>query len=60
VSRPKDLAVELLQVAMAGLSPQQALNDRGEDETIYLARLFDQVCGGYDNASIVVARWKGP
>jgi glutamate--cysteine ligase len=58
--RLKDLAVELLQVAMAGLSRQPALNDRGEDETIYLARLFDQVRGGYNNASIVVAHWKGP
>jgi glutamate--cysteine ligase len=58
--RLKDLAVELLQVAMAGLARQRALNDRGEDETIYLARLLDQVRGGYNNASIVVARWKGP
>ncbi len=58
--RLKDLAVELLQVAMTGLARQRALNDRGEDETIYLARLLDQVRGGYNNASIVVARWKGP
>ncbi len=58
--RLKDLAIELLQIAMTGLSRQQALNSRGEDETIYLARLFDQVRGGYNNASMVVARWKGP
>ena len=59
-ARLKDLATELLQIAMTGLSRQRALNGRGEDETIYLARLFDQVRGGYNNASIVVSRWKGP
>ena len=56
----KDLAVELVQIAMAGLGRQAALNDRGEDETIYLARLFDQVRSGYNHASLVVSRWKGP
>ncbi len=45
---------------MTGLSRQHALNERGEDETIYLARLFDQVRSGYNHASMVVARWKGP
>jgi glutamate--cysteine ligase len=58
--RLKDFATELLQIAMTGLSRQQALNDRQEDETIYLARLFDQVRGGYNNANIVITRWKGP
>jgi glutamate--cysteine ligase len=56
----KDLAVELIGIAMAGLARQQALNERGEDESIYLARLFDQVRNGYNQANIVVARWKGP
>ena len=45
---------------MAGLARQRALNERGEDETIYLARLFDQVRSGYNHANLVVARWKGP
>jgi glutamate--cysteine ligase len=56
----KDLAVELIQIAMAGLARQRALNERSEDETIYLARLFDQVRSGYNHANLVVARWKGP
>jgi glutamate--cysteine ligase len=56
----KELAVELMRIAMAGLARQAALNERGEDESIYLARLFDQVRGGYNNANIVVDRWKGP
>jgi glutamate--cysteine ligase len=56
----RDLAVELVQIAMTGLARQQALNGRGEDEGIYLARLFDQVRSGYNHANIVVMRWKGP
>jgi glutamate--cysteine ligase len=56
----KDLAVELIRIAMSGLARQKALNERGEDESIYLARLFDQVHGGYNTANLVVARWKGP
>ena len=56
----RDLAVELVQIAMAGLARQRALNERGEDETIYLLRLFDQVRSGYNHANLVVARWKGP
>jgi glutamate--cysteine ligase len=56
----KDLAVELFQIALTGLARQKALNSRGEDETIYLYRLFDQVRSGYNHANIVVARWKGP
>ncbi|HKD66467.1 MAG TPA: glutamate--cysteine ligase [Candidatus Binataceae bacterium] len=55
----KDLAVELMQIAMSGLARQRALNERGEDEGIYLARLFDQVRGGYNHANLVVSRWKG-
>ncbi len=58
--RLKDLAVELMQIAMVGLARQQALNERGEDESIYLVRLFDQVRNGYNQANLVVARWKGP
>ena len=56
----KELAVELVQIAMAGLARQHAVNERGDDESIYLARLFDQVRGGYNHANVVVARWKGP
>jgi glutamate--cysteine ligase len=56
----KDLAVELFQIALIGLERQGALNGRGENETIYLDRLFDQVRNGYNHANIVVARWKGP
>jgi glutamate--cysteine ligase len=56
----KDLAVDLVQIAMTGLARQKALNERGDDETIYLARLLDQARSGYNHGSLVVARWKGP
>src|SRR5579883_546915 len=55
----RDLALELLLIAIDGLSRQHALNDRGEDETIYLLRLLDQVRSGYNQASLIIDRWKG-
>ena len=35
------------------------MNQRGEDETIYLARLLDLVRSGYSPASLTIERWKG-
>jgi glutamate--cysteine ligase len=54
-----DLALELLRIAMEGLVRQRALNDRGEDETIYLMRLLDLVRSGHSPGSLTVERWKG-
>ena len=58
-ARLQDLAMELMVIAMTGLSRQKALNERGEDEAIYLARLFDLIRSGYNQASLVITRWKG-
>ncbi len=58
-ARFKDLALELLGIAMAGLARQRALNLRGEDETIYLVRLLDLVRSGHSPASLTIERWKG-
>src|SRR5262249_31367268 len=55
----KDLCTELLLIASTGLQRQRALNDRGEDETIYLLRLMDQVRSGYSQAALTIERWKG-
>ena len=55
----KELALELLNIASSGLVRQRALNDRGEDESIYLLRLIDQVRGGHSPASLTIERWKG-
>ena len=57
--RLKDLSIELLNIASAGLQRQKALNERGEDETIYLWRLMDQVRGGYSQAALTINKWKG-
>jgi glutamate--cysteine ligase len=55
----RELAMELLLIANAGLTRQHALNERGEDESIYLLRLLDQVRGGHSQASLTIDRWKG-
>ncbi len=55
----KELAAELLNVAMIGLVRQKALNERGEDESIYLYRLMDMVRSGYNQAALTISRWKG-
>lgn len=55
----RELGVELLNIAAAGLERQRALNDRGEDETIYLWRLIDQVRSGFSQAALTIERWKG-
>jgi glutamate--cysteine ligase len=57
--RFQELALELLNVALVGLVRQQGLNDRGEDEGIYLLRILDQVRMGYTQASLTIERWKG-
>ena len=38
---------------------QRALNERGQDESIYLMRLTDLVRSGHSQASLVISRWKG-
>jgi glutamate--cysteine ligase len=55
----RDLALELLHIADEGLARQRSLNERGEDETIYLARLLELVESGYTPATLTVERWKG-
>src|ERR1700722_13382155 len=55
----KDLSLDLLNIASTGLQRQKALNDRGEDETIYLWRLMDQVRGGYSQPALTINNWKG-
>ncbi len=55
----RELALELLLIAIEGLARQHALNERGEDESIYLLRLLDQVRNGHTQASLIIDRWKG-
>jgi glutamate--cysteine ligase len=55
----KDVCNELVAIANTGLQRQRALNDNGEDETIYLWRLMDQVRNGYSQAALTIDKWKG-
>jgi glutamate--cysteine ligase len=55
----KELALELLNIATTGLVRLRALNERGEDETIYLARLTNLVRSGHSPASLLIENWKG-
>ncbi len=55
----QELAPELLNVASIGLVRQHALNDLGEDESVYLLRMLDQVRMGHSQASLTIERWKG-
>ena len=50
---------ELMNIAAKGLERQRALNNAGQDESIYLLRLMDLVRGGHSHASLVINRWKG-
>lgn len=55
----KELALELLNIGASGLLRHRALNNRGEDESIYLARLTELVRSGHSPASLTIERWKG-
>jgi len=55
----KDLAQEALMIASVGLERQNARNARGEDESVYLLRMLDQVRNGQNQASLTIDRWKG-
>jgi glutamate--cysteine ligase len=55
----RELGLELLEIASAGLQRQKALNAKGEDESIYLLRLLELVTTGHNQASLTIDRWKG-
>ena len=54
-----DLAKELLQIAWEGLRRQGALNENGEDETIYLKPLKDLLFQGKCPADLLIQKWEG-
>ncbi len=58
-AKMQDLALELINIAMIGLTRQHCLNSRGDDETVYLLRMLDQVRLGHSQASLTIERWKG-
>jgi glutamate--cysteine ligase len=54
-----DLAKEVIQIAWEGLKRQAALNENGDDETIYLQPLRDLVAQGKCPADLVLEKWEG-
>jgi glutamate--cysteine ligase len=54
-----DLAKELLLIAWEGLERQGQLNDKGENETVYLDRLRDELWRGQCPAYTLVEKWIG-
>ena len=55
----RDLAGEMMHIAVTGLQRARQLNKRGDDESIYLLRLMDMVRQGVSGGSLIVDRWKG-
>jgi glutamate--cysteine ligase len=55
----QELALELLNIAIIGLTRQHAIDEHGNDESIYLLRMLDQVRMGVNQASLSIERWKG-
>ena len=55
----REIALEALMIATVGLERQRALNQHGDNESIYLLRLLDQVRNGWTQASLTIERWKG-
>lgn len=53
----RDLALEILEMAQAGLEKRAILDDKGRDETIYLAPLWDRAKKGLTPAEQFLAQW---
>jgi glutamate--cysteine ligase len=54
-----DLAKELFQIAWEGLTRQKVLNEKGEDETIYLNTLKTLLFQGKCPADVLIEKWEG-
>ena len=55
----RELARELVAIALAGLQRQRVLNAQGEDESVYLERLEELVKRGRCPADTVIDKWIG-
>lgn len=57
--RLHDYANELVSIAREGLVRQNAVNDAGENETLYLERLREEVARGQCPSYTLVEKWMG-
>jgi glutamate--cysteine ligase len=56
----RDVALQILAIAEAGLARRHRLNAAGEDETRYLAPLSEIVRSGHSAADVLLAKYNGP
>jgi glutamate--cysteine ligase len=56
----RELAAELLAIAVTGLERQRQLDPQGEDESIHLERLQELVDRGVSPADLLIEQWNGP
>jgi glutamate--cysteine ligase len=54
-----DLAKELFQIAWEGLTRQKVVNEKGENETIYLNPLKTLLFQGKCPADVLIEKWEG-
>ena len=57
--RLRDYAAELISIAREGLKRQAVCNAEGEDETIFLDRLQEEIAAGFCPADRLIERWEG-
>ena len=55
----RDVARDVLAIAEPGLKARAFLNERGEDESVYLAPLFEIVESGVTSAERLLERYRG-
>ena len=55
----RDYATEILEIARVGLVNQRRRNSLGQDETVYLERLIEDVRAGRNPATRIIERWEG-
>ena len=55
----RDVARDALALAARGLKARAFLNERGEDESVYLAPLFEIVESGVTSAERLLERYHG-
>ncbi|MBI5505496.1 MAG: glutamate--cysteine ligase [Deltaproteobacteria bacterium] len=55
----KDYARELVEIGRVGLTRQRVEDSHGNDETVYLERMEEDLRGGRNPASRIIENWQG-
>lgn len=54
----KDYSLELLEIGRTGLGRQRILDAQGNDETVYLDRLEEELRRGENPATRIIRKWE--